>query len=100
MEWTGKGRRVVIYDLDGDEAAFRRFMSEYHAAWDEDNLAVPLQLYFRDQLPGRVLDVRPPAYEGGHDVYEVRPVEAHESAVGAGTAEGELPRFRDRPPRK
>ena len=100
MEWTGKGRRVVIYDLDGDEAAFRRFMSGYHAAWDEHNLAVPLRRYFRDQLRGRALDVRPPAYEGGSNVYEVRPIEGHNSAGGGGTADGKLSRFRAQTPRK
>lgn len=72
--------RVVVYDIEGDEAAFRAFMEElsHGLIWSEpDTLSQPLGRYFQRKL----LIAKVPMRSGGDpdEVYEVRPLDPDDS---------------------
>jgi hypothetical protein len=100
MEWRNEPCRVVVFDLQGDEADFRRFMSNLRIGIDEESLHAPVRRYLGSLLAGWDIEItpRPDFYRPG-TLYEVRPVEANQRVTGAGTEAGRLPPFRERHPK-
>ena len=96
MQWKHKrhASRVLVFDIEGDEAAFEAFMEKLSTGliWDEpETLQLPLERYFKRKLHITKVPMGGPERD---DLYEVRPVESGMShVVGAGSESGDLPQF-------
>lgn len=92
MHWTHKrhASRIVVFDIEGDEAAFQHFMERLSTGlvWDEhETLQLPLERYFKRKLDITKVPMGGPERD---DRYEVRPIEpGMRHAVGAGSEAGE-----------